>query len=281
MSEQIPEKSFAAPSTRFSNLTEDFTHLNLQELDASLQEQEAQIFAAGAVRGSIRPSHQFPSRFQATSTREVAPFTVIGSFSSLTLGEVALSTLTGSSSSLTPGEGLLGIAELRAVVRRDIGTNRIKMCLAGLDFYKDGKEHLEPLWRLLSHGVLICDEALQREVLYIALVSHGNLQRERVVTTWSGQIKLITQRAYKEIVRQKTAKDKRIWAIQSLEIIEKNLKWFVRFLKGCLGNVNAVDGDEVMDTVRPPCKEIDKIARWIDEFLKESAKLKEKALKAE
>jgi hypothetical protein len=134
---------------------------------------------------------------------------------------------------------------------------------------------------LLSHGVLICDEALQCEVLYTALMSHGNLQRERVVTAWSGQIKLITQRAYKEIVRQKTAKDKRIWAIQSLEIIEKNLKWFVRFLKGYLGLVNAVDGDEAMDTVRPPGKELDKIARWIDEFLKESAMLKEKALKAE
>jgi hypothetical protein len=281
MTEQIPDESFAALSTRFSNLTEDFPPLTLQQLNTSLQEQEAQIFAAGAERGSIRPSRQYPSCLQATSTREAAPSTFIGSFGSLALGEVTLPTLTGSSSSPTPGEGLLGIAELRAVVRRDIGTNRIKMCLAGLDFYKDGKEHLEPLWKLLSHGVLICDEALQCEVLYTALMSHGNLQRERVATTWSGQIKLITQRAYKEIVRQKTAKDKRIWAIQSLEIIEKNLKWFVRFLKGYMGNANTVDGDEAMDTVRPPCKELDKIARWIDEFLKESAKLKEKALKAE
>lgn len=155
------------------------------------------------------------------------------------------------------------------------------MCAEGLKHYKDDNEHFEPLWKLLSHGVSICEEALQFEVLYIALVSHGALEREGVVTTWSRQIKLITQRAYKSIVRRKTEKDKRMLAIESLEIIEKNLKWFVGFLKGYMGNFDALDDNEAVNAVRPHYEELDKIARWIDEFLEESAKLKEKALKAE
>lgn len=87
MAEQIPEQSFAAPSTRFSNLTEDFAPLTLQELDASLQEQEAQITAEGAELSAIRPSRQNPSYLRAIRTREVDPSTVIGSSSSVTLGE--------------------------------------------------------------------------------------------------------------------------------------------------------------------------------------------------
>ncbi|KAG7528179.1 hypothetical protein FFLO_06350 [Filobasidium floriforme] len=204
MAEQIPEQSFAAPSTRFSNLTEDFAPLTLQELDASLQEQEAQITAEGAELSAIRPSRQNPSYLRAIRTREVDPSTVIGS-----------------------------------------------------------------------------SKVLQSEVLYTALVSRGALVREGVVKTWSRTIKLITQRAYKSIVRQKTAKDKRMLAIESLEIIEKNLKWFVGFLKGYMGNFDALDDNESVNAVRPHYEELDKIARWIDEFLEESAKLKEKALKAE
>lgn len=185
-----------------------------------------------------------------------------------------MSTLTGNSSRPTPDE-------LREDVRRRIGTNASEMCAEGLKHYKNDNEHFEPLWKLLSHGVSICEEVLQSEVLYTALVSRGALEREGVVTTWSRHIKLITQRAYKSIVRQKTAKNKRMLAIESLETIEKNLKWFVGFLKGYMGNFDAFDDSEAVNAVHPHYEGLDRIANEIKRFLADSAELKEKAREAE
>jgi hypothetical protein len=151
------------------------------------------------------------------------------------------------------------------------------MC-KGPTLYQDDRGFLKPLWRLLVDGARICNGALRCEVLYTALASY---ELEKTVETWSGQIRYICQRAYWDIDlsdektgKERSQEDKRMCAIEGLEIIEENLKWFVGFIRDHIGSCNAVDAVPFQHDG------LDRIARKIERFLADSAKLKKKALEA-
>jgi hypothetical protein len=73
---------------------------------------------------------------------------------------------------------------------------------------------------------------------------------------------------------RRSEKDKRMCAIEGLEIIEENLKWFVGFIRDYIGSCNAVDAVPFQHDG------LDRIARKIERFLADSAELKAKALEA-
>jgi hypothetical protein len=72
----------------------------------------------------------------------------------------------------------------------------------------------------------------------------------------------------------RSQEDKRMCAIEGLELIEENSKWFVGFIRDYIGSCNAVDAVPFQHDG------LDRIARKIERFLADSAKLKKKALEA-
>lgn len=172
----------------------------------------------------------------------------------------------------------LDYTKLKEGVYRRIGKTANEMMCKGPILYQDDRELLKPLWRLLVDGARICNDALRCEVLYTALASY---ELEKTVETWSGQIRYICQRAYwdidlsdKKTGKERSQEDKRMCAIEGLEIIEENLKWFVGFIRGYVESCNAVDAVSFQHD------RLDRIARKIERFLADSAELKAKALEA-
>ena len=156
-----------------------------------------------------------------------------------------------------------------------------EMRCKGPDLYEYDRGYLKPLWRLLVDGVLIYNDALRCEVLYTALASYDDSPMEKTVETWSRQIRYVCQKAYWDIDlpdektgKERSQEDKRMGAIEGLEIIEENLKWFVGFIRGYIGSCNAVNAVPFQHDG------LDRIARKIERFLADSANLKAAVSKA-
>jgi hypothetical protein len=175
----------------------------------------------------------------------------------------------------------LDYTKLKEGVYCRIGKTANEMMCKGPILYQDDRELLKPLWQLLVDDTRICNDALRCEVLYTALASFNDSPLEKTVETWSRQIRYICQRAYWDIGlpdektgKERSQEDKRMCAIEGLEIIEENLKWFVGFIRGYAGSCNPVDAVPFQHDG------LDRIARKIERFLVDSAKSKKKALEA-
>ena len=175
----------------------------------------------------------------------------------------------------------LDYTELKKGVYRRVGKTANEMRCKGPDLYEYDRDYLKPLWQLLVDGARICNGALRCEVLYTALASYDDSPMEKTVETWSGQIRYICQRAYWDIDlpdektgKERSQEDKRMCAVEGLGIIEENLKWFVGFIRGHIESCNAVDAVPFQHDG------LDRIARKIERFLADSARLKAKASKA-
>jgi hypothetical protein len=189
------------------------------------------------------------------------------------------------SGALVERECSLDYTKLKEGVYRRVGMTANEMRCKAPDLYEYDRDYLKPLWRLLLDGVLICNDALRCGVLYTAIASHDDPPMEKAVEkaveTWSRQIRYICHRAYWDIDlpdektgKERSQEDKRMCAIEGLEIIEENLKWFVGFIRGY------VESSDAADAVPFQHDGLDRIARKTERFLADSAELKKKALEA-